>query len=60
MSTEHGGLGQGDVNDGNVTVGRALGARVPGLGKVDWHAVLAGCSEYELLREVIRELPIPW
>jgi hypothetical protein len=50
----------GDANHGNVTVGRVLAARVPELDKADWHAVLAGCSRYELLREAVRELPIPW
>lgn len=50
----------GNDDHGNVTVGQVLAARVPGLDKADWHAVLAGKSRYELLREAIRGLSIPW
>lgn len=50
----------GDPNHGNVTVGQILAARVPGLDKADWQVLLARRSRYELLRDAIRELPIPW
>ena len=47
-------------NHGRVTVGQILAANVPGLDKGDWHAVLAKCSRYDLLRDAIRQLEIPW
>ncbi|RDL34692.1 uncharacterized protein BP5553_07820 [Venustampulla echinocandica] len=50
----------GDPNHGNVTVGQILAARVPGLDKADWQAVLGGRSRYELLGEATRRLTIPW
>ncbi|KAI9748641.1 MAG: hypothetical protein M1815_003100, partial [Lichina confinis] len=50
----------GDANHGNITLGSVLAARVPGLDQANWHEVLTGSSRYELLREVIRKMPIPW
>lgn len=49
-----------DQNQGRVTVGQILAANVPGLDKADWQAVLAGHSRYDLLKEAIRQLQIPW
>lgn len=51
---------EGDPNRGRVTVGQILAANVPGLDKADWHAVLAGHSRYDLLKDAIRQMPIPW
>ena len=51
---------KGDQNQGRVTVGQILAANVPGLDKGDWHAVLAGRSRYDLLRDAIRQMQIPW
>ncbi|KAK0654866.1 hypothetical protein B0T16DRAFT_314360 [Cercophora newfieldiana] len=45
---------------GKVTVGSILADSVPGLDKADWHVVLAGRSRYELLREAIDGISIPW
>ena len=50
----------GDEDHGKITVGQILAARVPGLDKANWHAVLAGCSRYDLLKEALRGMPIPW
>jgi non-canonical (house-cleaning) NTP pyrophosphatase len=50
----------GNDDHGNITVGQVLAARVPGLEKADWHAVLAGKSRYELLEEAVKGLSIPW
>jgi len=49
-----------DQNQGRVTVGQILAANVPGLDKGDWHAVLAERSRYDLLRDTIRQMQIPW
>lgn len=49
-----------DKNHGKVTVGSILAASVPGLDKADWHTVLAGTSRYDLLKEAIDKLEIPW
>jgi non-canonical (house-cleaning) NTP pyrophosphatase len=54
-----GGFG-GNPNRGSVTVGQILAANVPGLDKADWHAVLARHSRYDLLKDAVRQLPIPW
>jgi len=51
---------EGDQNQGRVTVGQILAANVPGLDKGDWHAVLAERSRYDLLRDAIRHMQIPW
>ncbi|OCL13490.1 hypothetical protein AOQ84DRAFT_310481 [Glonium stellatum] len=51
---------EGDQNQGRVTVGQILAANVPGLDKGDWHAVLAERSRYDLLKDAIREMQIPW
>ena len=51
---------EGDPNRGRVTVGQILAARVPGLDKADWQSVLAGHSRYDLLKDAIRQVPIPW
>lgn len=51
---------EGDPNRGRVTVGQILAAHVPGLDKADWQAVLAGRSRYDLLKDAIRQVPIPW
>jgi non-canonical (house-cleaning) NTP pyrophosphatase len=51
---------QGNPNHGRVTVGQILAANVPGLDKADWQAVLAGRSRYDLLKDAIIKLPIPW
>ncbi|RYP67119.1 hypothetical protein DL771_007444 [Monosporascus sp. 5C6A] len=51
---------EGDKRYGRVTVGKLLAATVPGLEKADWHAVVAGVSRYELLKEAIKGLEIPW
>lgn len=53
-------FGYEDQNQGRVTVGQILAANVPGLNKGDWHAVLAGRSRYDLLRDAIRQIQIPW
>lgn len=45
---------------GRVSVGRVLAANVPGLDEADWHLVVVGRSRYELLREAIELLRIPW
>ncbi|RYP73510.1 hypothetical protein DL770_007760 [Monosporascus sp. CRB-9-2] len=50
----------GDPNFGRVTVGQVLAAHVPGLDKADWQVVLGGRSRYELLKEAIEQLEIPW
>ncbi|RYP02537.1 hypothetical protein DL764_005781 [Monosporascus ibericus] len=50
----------GDPNFGRVTVGQVLAAHVPGLDKADWQVVLGGRSRYELLKEAIEKLEIPW
>ncbi|RYP36264.1 hypothetical protein DL767_003417 [Monosporascus sp. MG133] len=50
----------GDPNFGRVTVGKVLAAHVPGLDEADWQAVLGGRSRYELLKEAIERLEIPW
>ncbi|KAK4139471.1 uncharacterized protein C8A04DRAFT_33027 [Dichotomopilus funicola] len=49
-----------DRSHGKVTVGSILAAGVSGLDKADWHAVLAGTSRYDLLKETIDALAIPW
>ncbi|RYP21148.1 hypothetical protein DL766_008002 [Monosporascus sp. MC13-8B] len=49
-----------DPNFGRVTVGQVLAAHIPGLDKADWHVVLGGRSRYELLKEAIAQLEIPW
>lgn len=54
------GCADGDADHGNVTVGAVLAARVPGLDKADWHAVLAGRSRYDLLTEAVEGMQIPW
>jgi non-canonical (house-cleaning) NTP pyrophosphatase len=51
---------EGDPNRGRVTVGQILAAHVPGLDKADWQSVLAGHSRYDLLKDAIRQVPIPW
>jgi hypothetical protein len=51
---------EGDPNRGRVTVGQILAAHVPGLDKANWQAVLAGHSRYSLLKDAIRQMPIPW
>jgi non-canonical (house-cleaning) NTP pyrophosphatase len=51
---------EGDPNRGRVTVGQILAANAPGLDKADWQAVLARHSRYDLLKDAIRQLPIPW
>jgi non-canonical (house-cleaning) NTP pyrophosphatase len=51
---------EGDPNRGRVTVGQILAAHVPGLDKADWQSVLSGHSRYDLLRDAIRQVPIPW
>lgn len=51
---------EGDPNRGRVTVGQILAAHVPGLDKADWQLVLAGHSRYDLLKDAIRQLRIPW
>jgi non-canonical (house-cleaning) NTP pyrophosphatase len=51
---------EGDPNRGRVTIGQILAAHVPGLDKADWQAVLAGHSRYDLLKDAIRQVPIPW
>ncbi|RYP48449.1 hypothetical protein DL768_005651 [Monosporascus sp. mg162] len=50
----------GNPNFGRVTVGQVLAAHVPGLDKADWQVVLGGRSRYELLKEAIEQLEIPW
>ncbi|KAL2021635.1 hypothetical protein VTK56DRAFT_6988 [Thermocarpiscus australiensis] len=45
---------------GKVTVGEVLAANVPELDKADWHRELAGRSRYELLREAIETMEVPW
>jgi non-canonical (house-cleaning) NTP pyrophosphatase len=50
----------GDPNYGKVTVGQIMAARVPTLDKANWQAVLANCSRYELLKNAIKEIPVPW
>jgi len=54
------GFNKENLNQGKVTVGQILAAHVPGLDKADWQAVLAGHSRYDLLKDAIRQLPIPW
>jgi non-canonical (house-cleaning) NTP pyrophosphatase len=51
---------KGDLNRGRVTVGQILAAHVVGLDKADWQSVLAGHSRYDLLKDAIRQVPIPW
>lgn len=51
---------EGDPNRGRVTVDQILAAHVPGLDKADWQSVLAGHSRYDLLKDAIRQMPIPW
>jgi non-canonical (house-cleaning) NTP pyrophosphatase len=50
----------GHPNFGRVTVGRVLAAHVPGLDEGDWQIVLCGRSRYELLKEAIDPLELPW
>jgi non-canonical (house-cleaning) NTP pyrophosphatase len=45
---------------GCVTVGEVLKERDPGLDKANWHLVLAGKSRYDLLREAMLGMEIPW
>lgn len=51
---------EGDPNQGRVTVGQILAAHIPGLDKADWQTELAGHSRYALLKDAIKQLPIPW
>jgi non-canonical (house-cleaning) NTP pyrophosphatase len=51
---------EGDPNRGKVTVGRVLAANAPGLDKANWHKVLSARSRYDLLRDAVRQLSIPW
>jgi len=50
----------GDPNHGRVTVGQILAAHVPGVDKADWQMVLTRHSRYDLLKDAIGRLPIPW
>jgi hypothetical protein len=45
---------------GRVTVGEVLATNVPGLDKADWHLPLAGRSRYDLLREAMERMEVPW
>jgi len=51
---------EGDPNKGRVTVGQILAAHVPGLNKADWQSVLARHSRYDLLKDALSQVPIPW
>lgn len=54
------------LNGGRVTVGAVVAARgAPvenghAIDKADWHRVVAGRSRYELLREAMMGMEIPW
>jgi non-canonical (house-cleaning) NTP pyrophosphatase len=50
----------GDPNHGNITVGQILAARVPGLDKANWQVDLAGYSRYELIKEALEQVSVPW
>ncbi|KAK3941800.1 hypothetical protein QBC46DRAFT_340113 [Diplogelasinospora grovesii] len=45
---------------GCVTVGQVLKERDSSLDKANWHLVLAGKSRYDLLREAMLGMEIPW
>ncbi|GAB1310593.1 hypothetical protein MFIFM68171_00803 [Madurella fahalii] len=45
---------------GKVTVGEVLAANVPELDKANWHERLAGVSRYQLLRDAMEKVHIPW
>jgi hypothetical protein len=45
---------------GKVTVGKVLGANIPGLDDADWHKELAGVSRYDLLSGAMKEMVVPW
>lgn len=51
---------EGDQNRGRVTVGQILAAHVPGLDKANWQEVLANHSRYDLLKDAVRQVSIPW
>jgi hypothetical protein len=56
----HFGFEGDDPRFGRVTVGRILAAHIPGLDKADWQVVLGGHSRYELLKDAVERLEIPW
>jgi hypothetical protein len=45
---------------GKVTVGKVLGANIPGLDDADWHKELADVSRYDLLSGAMKEMVVPW
>ncbi|KAM7209981.1 hypothetical protein V8F06_014638 [Rhypophila decipiens] len=50
----------GHEDHGKVTVGRVLAERMPGIDEANWHVVLAGRSRYDILREAVEGLELPW
>lgn len=45
---------------GKVTVGKILAGRFPGIDESNWHAVLVGHSRYDILKEAVDGLELPW
>ncbi|KAK4193248.1 hypothetical protein QBC35DRAFT_481009 [Podospora australis] len=56
---EEDGKGKKEKEKGKVTVGEVIAANT-GLDKADWHLSLAGVSRYDLLREEMEGMEIPW
>jgi hypothetical protein len=54
------GFDDAEKRHGKMTVGEVLAANVPGLDKADWHKVLAEKSRYDLLKEAMGKVKIPW
>ncbi|KAL2125012.1 hypothetical protein VTJ04DRAFT_1377 [Mycothermus thermophilus] len=44
---------------GKVTVGEVIAANT-GIDKANWHLPLAGASRYELLKEAMEKMKVPW
>lgn len=59
------GSDDGDPDHGRISAGVIVAARGPtaagtGIDKADWHRIVVGRSRYDLLRDAVADMQVPW